>query len=209
MSEQGDCWPEQEAIWEWMKNHDITLTRKQETSLKHVVTAYRVNEGKRLQTELDEAKKLNETELVKRFINLSRKVYEETDLVVDRWREANNRAEKAETERDNWMETAALNQRNTDYYRGLVIQIGETIGKESYVADDGSISQDVLCAKVPELVIKAEAENRRLVEALEFYADKENWLGVSTSIGGNAWMANCMNDKGKQANEALKGEQEP
>jgi hypothetical protein len=51
-----------------------------------------------------------------------------------------------------WMETAAQNQRNTDYYRGLVVRCGEAIGKKAYVADDGSISEDVLCAKVPELV---------------------------------------------------------
>lgn len=51
-----------------------------------------------------------------------------------------------------WMEIAAQNQRNTDYYRGLIIRCGETIGRDAYVQDDGGISEDVLCAKVPELV---------------------------------------------------------
>lgn len=53
-----------------------------------------------------------------------------------------------------WMQTAAQNQRNADYYRGLVFECGESIGKEAFTADDGSISDDVLCAKVPELVAK-------------------------------------------------------
>lgn len=53
-----------------------------------------------------------------------------------------------------WMETAAQNQRNTDYYRGLLVRCGEAIGKEAYIQDDGGMSDDVLCAKVPELVEK-------------------------------------------------------
>ena len=51
-----------------------------------------------------------------------------------------------------WMDTAAQNQRNTDYYRGLLVKCGEAIGDQAYIADDGSISDDVLCAKIPELV---------------------------------------------------------
>ena len=54
-----------------------------------------------------------------------------------------------------WMDTAAQNQRNTDYYRGLLVRCGEAIGKRAYIADDGGISEDVLCAKIPELVEKA------------------------------------------------------
>jgi len=52
----------------------------------------------------------------------------------------------------NWMDTAAQNQRNTDYYRGLIVRCGEKIGKRAYIADDGSRSEDVLCAKIPDLV---------------------------------------------------------
>ena len=51
-----------------------------------------------------------------------------------------------------WMETAAQNQRNSDYYRGLVVRCGKSIGRAAYVQDDGGISEDVLCAKVFELV---------------------------------------------------------
>ncbi len=51
-----------------------------------------------------------------------------------------------------WMETAAQNQRNTEYYRGLVQQCGKSIGKTAYIQDDGGVVDSVLCAKVPELV---------------------------------------------------------
>ena len=51
-----------------------------------------------------------------------------------------------------WMETSAQNQRNTDYYRGLLVKCGEAIGDAAYIAEDGGRSEDVLCAKIPELV---------------------------------------------------------
>ena len=51
-----------------------------------------------------------------------------------------------------WMQTTAQNQRNTDYYRGLLVKIGETIGERAFTADDGSKSEDVLCAKLPEII---------------------------------------------------------
>lgn len=53
---------------------------------------------------------------------------------------------------ENWLRTAAQMSRDCDYYRDLVRQIGRTIGKEAYVSDDGSVQDEVLCAKVPELV---------------------------------------------------------
>jgi len=53
-----------------------------------------------------------------------------------------------------WMDTAAQAYRDADYYRGLVIRCGKAIGKEAYIADDGGVHDEVLCAKVPELVEK-------------------------------------------------------
>lgn len=53
-----------------------------------------------------------------------------------------------------WMDTAAENGRNVEYYRGLLEQCGETIGREAYIQDDGGVVEDVLCAKIPELVEK-------------------------------------------------------
>ena len=52
----------------------------------------------------------------------------------------------------NWYDTAAQMSRNADYYRGLVEKIGKMLGKEAYISDDGSVQEDILCAKVPELV---------------------------------------------------------
>ena len=51
-----------------------------------------------------------------------------------------------------WMQTAAQNQRNADYYRGLLVECGKSIGEMAYTADDGTLCDDVLCAKIPELV---------------------------------------------------------
>ena len=52
----------------------------------------------------------------------------------------------------NWYDTAAQHCRNEEYYRGLVQEIGLLFGEDAFISDDGSIQQDVLCAKVPELV---------------------------------------------------------
>jgi hypothetical protein len=60
--------------------------------------------------------------------------------------------EQAIAERDAWVETAMMFSRNEEYYRGLVEAIGKMLGRDAYTADDGSFSQDVLCAKVPEIV---------------------------------------------------------
>ena len=54
-----------------------------------------------------------------------------------------------------WRESAAQMSRNAEYYRGLVVKIGEMFGEAAYISDDGSKQQDVLCAKVPELVSAA------------------------------------------------------
>jgi len=51
-----------------------------------------------------------------------------------------------------WMDTAAQNERNTDYYRGLLEKIGKRLGKPAFIADDGTVMQDVICAKVPDIV---------------------------------------------------------
>ncbi len=59
---------------------------------------------------------------------------------------------RVEIERDAWEETAKQAQTNCDYYKSLVVKIGEMLGREAYVADDGTKQTDVLCAKVPQLV---------------------------------------------------------
>lgn len=51
-----------------------------------------------------------------------------------------------------WMDTAAQAQRGVDYYRDLVVACGKSIGTAAYICDDGTRSDSVLCAKVPDLV---------------------------------------------------------
>jgi len=63
--------------------------------------------------------------------------------------------EQAIRERDGWVDTAARHCRNEEFYRGLVVQIGEMFGREARIADDGSEPGGVLCLKVPELVARA------------------------------------------------------
>lgn len=49
-------------------------------------------------------------------------------------------------------EQAIFYAKGLDYYRGVLVTIGEAIGREAYIAEDGSVQQDVLIAKLPELV---------------------------------------------------------
>jgi hypothetical protein len=51
-----------------------------------------------------------------------------------------------------WMQTAAQCQRGAEYYQGLLQQCGRTIGDRAYTRDDGSRSNEVLCAKIPEII---------------------------------------------------------
>lgn len=64
-------------------------------------------------------------------------------------------------ERDNWIETANSAYGDVEFYQGIVRQIGELFGEAAKTSDDGSIQQDVLALKVPELVeaLKAERDN--------------------------------------------------
>ncbi len=51
-----------------------------------------------------------------------------------------------------WMDSAAQFARNEEYYRGLLVRCGNAIGPEAFICDDGSKSEDVLVAKVAQLV---------------------------------------------------------
>jgi hypothetical protein len=71
-------------------------------------------------------------------------------------------------ERDAWIDTAAQFQRNVDYYRELVVRCGKAIGIEAYLQDDGGMSDDVLCDKVPELVECIVADRNTLIKLLDY-----------------------------------------
>ena len=79
-------------------------------------------------------------------------------------------AAAAKQERDNWQRTAEQEFRNMQYYRGLIVQIGEHFGIAAKTQDDGGIVEDVLCAKVPELVVAVKQERDALAAALEVAA---------------------------------------
>ena len=53
---------------------------------------------------------------------------------------------------NSWMCDAAQYLRNQQFCHGLIVKIGEKFGKPAYTSDDGSVQQDVLALKVPELV---------------------------------------------------------
>ena len=57
-------------------------------------------------------------------------------------------------DRDFWKGVAAQHLKNEEYYRGLLDQIGEAIGDDALIADDGSRPGGVIRAKLPDLVRK-------------------------------------------------------
>ncbi len=55
---------------------------------------------------------------------------------------------------DNWMDTASQEARNAAFYRDLIDQCAQVLGPEAYTADDGTVMQDPVRLKVPELVAR-------------------------------------------------------
>jgi hypothetical protein len=67
-----------------------------------------------------------------------------------------------------WMDSASQFSRNEVFYHGIVTQIGEMFGEAAKTSDDGSIQEDVLALKVPELVaglISANVSHQRHLPA--------------------------------------------
>ena len=93
-------------------------------------------------------------------------LYAQIDFLERKNAELEAENARLETERDNWIETAREYANNADFFRSLVVKCGVAIGAESYIQDDGGISEDVLCIKVPTLVEKLIAENARLRDAV-------------------------------------------
>ena len=53
-----------------------------------------------------------------------------------------------------WMQIAAQESRNKDYYQGLLDKCGKSLGDDAYIQDDGGKVDEPLRAKIPELVAK-------------------------------------------------------
>lgn len=102
--------------------------------------------------------------------NTSGKTAKEIKLEAD-LAASEERERVLEAEKEGWMETAAQHLRNEDYYRGLVQGIGKNFGADAYISEDGSIQQDILCAKVPYLVMQM---NERLWEVLIEFATAQD-----------------------------------
>jgi hypothetical protein len=97
----------------------------------------------------------------------------ELELVPSRWKsraELETENERRANEARNWQSTAEQHCRNEQYYRGMLAQIGETLGQAVKTCDDGTTVPDVLVAKVVEVTLARisglEAENARLRAAI-------------------------------------------
>lgn len=75
--------------------------------------------------------------------------------------ELRERAEKAERERDGWQESARHFANGQEFYQGIVRQIGSLFGDAARTSDDGSVQDNVLALKVPELVAALAAHVER------------------------------------------------
>lgn len=51
-----------------------------------------------------------------------------------------------------WMDTAAQMARNADFYRWLLDECAKHLGPNAYIADDGTVMDEPLRLKIPELV---------------------------------------------------------
>lgn len=92
-----------------------------------------------------------------------------------------------EREVQNWTDSAAEYARGSDYYQGLLDQIGQSIGDKARTADDGSISDSILRAKLPELVKElCEQKPVLAVDATSIGEKREDvYKALLTSATGN------------------------
>lgn len=83
-------------------------------------------------------------------------------LIIAKWKqralfgramvhEAAKKIEETERSAAGWKADWERAARDNAWYRDLLLQIAEVLGPEKFISDDGSIQQDVLIAKIPEL----------------------------------------------------------
>jgi hypothetical protein len=77
-----------------------------------------------------------------------------------------------------WEREAHDATRDRDYYRSLVVGMGRLFGDAAKTQDDGGIVEDVLCAKVPELVKALASDYKKL------RATYDSLLGEYTARAG-------------------------
>lgn len=88
---------------------------------------------------------------------------------------------------DNWQETAAQHCRNEQFYRGLLVKIGELFGEAAKTADDGGVHEDVLVFKVVDLVEQRDALFKEmagiLLETKRHLSKTQGYLDVRIGCG--------------------------
>lgn len=94
--------------------------------------------------------------------------------------------ERLQNERNAWEETAAQFARNTEFYRGLIHQIGEPFGVAAKTSDDGSVQEDTLALRVPELVSALRAANAELLKE----RDEWNQIAQERAVEAANWHKN-------------------
>ena len=55
---------------------------------------------------------------------------------------------------NNWIETSEFFQKNASYYNDKLVKIGEMLGEDVYICDDGTKSDTVLIEKIIEVLEK-------------------------------------------------------
>ncbi len=83
--------------------------------------------------------------------------------------------DRIKSERDGWIESAAQFHRNAEYYAGLVDQVAAFLGPNVFVSDDGSVQDNPLRAKVPEMVGHLSRLDKLARE----------WLKMQREVGGD------------------------
>jgi hypothetical protein len=85
-----------------------------------------------------------------RFARAFIKIAEEEPMQRIAQLEAENAALQKEV--TNWKEGAAQYHQNANFYCGLLDKVGEHLGPEVFVSDDGSIQDEPIRLKIPDMV---------------------------------------------------------
>jgi hypothetical protein len=116
--------------------------------------------------------------------------------------EREQRIKELEQERDGWERTAADMSNGLEFYRGLIRKAGEPFGVEARTSDDGSVQDEVLALKVPELVAALQERVRTTEEWLEEKL-QEDIAVISISV--ERYAASCEHSVAKKVLATLRG----
>lgn len=118
-----------------------------------------IEETNTSQEVIDEKRRINCEDIAKQYLE---PIYKDHNIDISR----DTAAEKIFRLLTNILIDQAREHANTEYYRGIVVKIGELFGAPAYISDDGSVQEDVLCAKVFDLVKELQDKKFELDEML-------------------------------------------